>query len=828
MLSDSTVSLEVGGWSIGTVPWTHELSGEHGVVVSSILPEDEGQAKLVLNVWKTQLRLWWSAWTCGHKVLELRSWWRTGRAFHVWCVSRSTVPLQLLSLEQVKADENCAKIVSHIHRDFKLNHGMLGFVVGSNGPEIVPPLHMGILSMTYKDRYNADTQTFDSYPHWLSDDLEAATEESNQIERTLEAEVLPFYELLYRCASENKPEGRELKDFNHSNLILRLDRDVPDPQYGEIHRPPVSEFYSEMLNQSEGESISLNLSDGPDPFDNKGMAVTVLGMHPSDEECLLVYARPRDLKRLKDRKMWCHIRDYGASSLVRRKDLTLKTALKRRHLLRWLEQAKSSDGDIERKALPGQILTSEGMFCVQGPPGTGKTHLACEVIAQLLERDPEARILVCAKEHQALATLREKLLSEYKPASVMQVTVSEKPEKHNGQNTVSTPYGLALDAIQKVTADSPSSWKEAAKSWKRQAPVYLEKLFETSAQLVFATTTSWPMRAARFRPSAEPFDFVVIEEAGKCYPSELFSPLAMSRRALLIGDQRQLPPFQIEATESALGHIKKVRDERGELVQSEANELEKGSWAEIGKWLRPFSAFYDRVPSYVLRDQYRMVPVISNLIGNTFYSKRFNNKRSEADSLPVFSHPLAGDMTLVWIDVPYCIGYPKAREDLSGHRYNKMELAIIAKLLRETSYSGAGCPSIAILSPYNGQVDRLAGKKGLKAALPSNCPAIPHFEPRTAVHTVDSFQGNEADLVILSLVRNNPLGNPFNAWGFVLIPERLNVMFSRARRHLVVVGCAEMVDRYSSYDQVKPLADVLDYFRKEGRIVDGRDVGAMV
>lgn len=96
------------------------------------------------------------------------------------------------------------------------------------------------------------------------------------------------------------------------------------------------------------------------------------------------------------------------------------------------------------------------------------------------------------------------------------------------------------------------------------------------------------------------------------------------------------------------------------------------------------------------------------------------------------------------------------------------------------------------------------------------------------MHTVDSFQGNEADLIVVSMVRNNPFGNPHNAWGFVLNPERLNVMLSRARRQLVVVGCSRMIDPYATYDEVKPLASVLRYFRENGSIVDGREIGVVV
>jgi superfamily I DNA and/or RNA helicase len=154
-----------------------------------------------------------------------------------------------------------------------------------------------------------------------------------------------------------------------------------------------------------------------------------------------------------------------------------------------------------------------------------------------------------------------------------------------------------------------------------------------------------------------------------------------------------------------------------------------------------------------------------------------------------------------------------------------MELQIVSKLVRELECQGSPIPTIAILSPYNAQVDRLAGNNGLKAVLPSESPNIPGLAVRNSVHSVDSFQGNEADLVVLSLVRNNSFGGPHNAWGFVLNPERLNVMLSRARLQLIVVGCSTLIVLHSAHESMKPLVDVLDYFRRFGRVISCRELG---
>ncbi|MGP8057777.1 MAG: DEAD/DEAH box helicase [Nitrososphaerales archaeon] len=677
--------------------------------------------------------------------------------------------------------------------------------------------------MSFRQRRNADERFFE-VP--VPDEVEPpeVTGSGHQLLVTLRAELLPFYELLYRC----RPEKGEVEDFQRPHFVLRFLRNEPDPVFGDLRKPSASQFYSEMLRQSEGESISLVLCDDHDPFSQGRTTVRILGEHPTDEDCLVVTAE--DEGKVSYEEKWCHPRDYGTASLVLGKKSMIELALKRRHLIRWLRApARISDRDLNRKSLPDDILGNEGVYSVQGPPGTGKTYLACEVITKLLEQDKEARILVCAKEHQALRTLREKLLAGSGGRLPVHVLVSQPRRVGSDGQAGGTPFDAARQSLEDVSVESaPPTLKESVGAWGKQPPPLLERLVENAAQIVFATTTSWTMRKSRFDPRAEPYDFAVVEEAGKCYPSELFGPLAISRRVLLIGDQKQLPPFQLEETKAAVDYIRTIPTAVASL-EKEMGHGAKGQieWTEVKQWLQPFTRLYESGPSFMLKDQYRMVPPISQLVSGTFYGTSFTNRKSASECKPVFSHPRLGDMTLIWIDTPFCSDFPKAREDLAGHRFNRLELDIIAKLFTEIEYRGRGSPSVAILSPYNSQVDHLAGNKGLQPALSGSCPGVPGFNPRDHVRTVDSFQGNEADLVVISLVRNNTFGNPLNAWGFVLNPERLNVMLSRARRHLVVVGCTRMVELYAAYDEVGPLKQVLDYFRANGKVVNAKELVAV-
>jgi len=90
------------------------------------------------------------------------------------------------------------------------------------------------------------------------------------------------------------------------------------------------------------------------------------------------------------------------------------------------------------------------------------------------------------------------------------------------------------------------------------------------------------------------------------------------------------------------------------------------------------------------------------------------------------------------------------------------------------------------------------------------------------VKTVDEFQGHEADITIISLVRNNVL-NADSAWGFISEPERLNVMFSRAKHNLVIIGCSEHIRRNKS-DKNKYINKFLFHFEKYGKFINAEEI----
>jgi hypothetical protein len=221
----------------------------------------------------------------------------------------------------------------------------------------------------------------------------------------------------------------------------------------------------------------------------------------------------------------------------------------------------------------------------------------------------------------------------------------------------------------------------------------------------------------------------------------------------------------------------------------------------------------------MLSRQYRMHPTIGDLISGAYYDDKLVNctKDDQDHPKPQVIHPfdrpegIAGK-AIVWLDTPWASREQKVAEQGPRSypprpRYtNLFEVQVLRDFLGELRL-GQGHPpldkplSLAVLSPYNQQVAYI--RHGLRnATLPPSTELKQNLRirrrpdaangDRLLSHTVDSFQGNEADIIVVSLVRNNtlPAGSEA-ALGFLKMAPRLNVLLSRAERLLVLIGSWE-------------------------------------
>ncbi|POA50145.1 hypothetical protein C1893_00885 [Pseudomonas sp. MPR-ANC1] len=396
-------------------------------------------------------------------------------------------------------------------------------------------------------------------------------------------------------------------------------------------------------------------------------------------------------------------------------------------------------------------------------------------------------------------------------------------------------HSLIESYSSKSSAGSISASSESA----RRA---VESLVLRSANLVFATTNSGDLE--NLINDKSQFDLVVVEEAGKATGGELTSPLLLSPKRLMIGDHKQLPPYGADKVIRLLKDPNKTkcalefgnpligryfRDSMVDEIFDDVKSIKQDdpqsavSFFELCEEARRnfllfesiIEAEFERqrlrkkgVPiASSLHQQHRMHPVISDIVSHAFYNDELltdENARSRFLSgiANVYSaNPQClPESPVVWIDMPWIsntIGM-KASESLP-HYTNDDEVEVVVRALgylRGRNLGGTHKkPSLAVLSPYARQVRKIH-----EAISSHKSEALNNLNEFSTVdggdsfcYTVDSFQGNEADCVVISLVRNNGYSTIYNALGFLSDARRMNVLMSRARWKLIIVGSLDFL-----------------------------------
>lgn len=246
------------------------------------------------------------------------------------------------------------------------------------------------------------------------------------------------------------------------------------------------------------------------------------------------------------------------------------------------------------------------------------------------------------------------------------------------------------------------------------------------------------------RLMGDEFDWLILDEANKVRVSEALPLMAHAKRWVLIGDPLQLGPVNDDASASF-----EAEDKVGELVRD--SSLYEWLWGNVPAGCRT-----------MLRRQYRMATGIGTIVSTLFYDGKLE-LAGPADRLGL-SWPL--HRHVVWIDT----GLQAETRAATGSVANAFEVALCTDLCRLISHSGL-TPTVAVIAMYAEQVAQL--EKALEPILPG-----------TEVASVDSFEGREADVVILSLVRSNAQSKI----GFLENANRVNVALSRAQRLLVIIG----------------------------------------
>ena len=273
------------------------------------------------------------------------------------------------------------------------------------------------------------------------------------------------------------------------------------------------------------------------------------------------------------------------------------------------------------------------------------------------------------------------------------------------------------------------------------------------------------------------FDLCIVDEASKATVTELFVPLSRSRKWILVGDRRQLPPF----VENTLG---------------DADLLKEHDLAKDDLEVTFLDILFDRLPTEcvtALVYQHRMIRQIGDLVGDCFYDGELRSLRegNAGQLAPALPKPVT------WFDTT---GRSDRRElDDRGSYKNLAEVNHICTVLRRLNFQArmqGKKYDVAVLSGYASQ------KLETKRVLDRELQNLEYLS--IDCNTVDAFQGREADIALYSVTRSNDSGK----LGFLRDRRRLNVALSRARIGLGIVGDVGFV-RAASGDN--PWTKVIDY-----------------
>lgn len=396
------------------------------------------------------------------------------------------------------------------------------------------------------------------------------------------------------------------------------------------------------------------------------------------------------------------------------------------------------------------------MTLIQGPPGTGKTFIGLKLIEMMIKLNPKDKILIVCVTNHVLDELL-KGISKFTQRIVRfgNQSKNEELDCFNARELAKESDKYIRDMYSRVKSLTKDSEQENVTEFVKKRVQHLEEIQEVkqleyfrkikSKSIVGMTSTS----AARMKTLLELYQprVVVFEEAAEILECHTLAALTKSlKQIILIGDHHQLRPtvnvFQLT--------------ERFNMDVSLFERLINNDLAFIS-----------------LEKQSRMRPEISEIIRGTFYDKYDDN--NNVLKLPDFVKGM--DKNMFFFD-------HKESEGKDGYsRFNLFESKLSIHLCNYIIKQGYKPEEVTILTTYNGQTERI--QQDLRTDFPDLS--------QVKVKTVDNFQGEESNIVILNLVRSNNE----NAIGYLTLKNRICVALSRARFGFYMIGNMEVLSKKS-------------------------------
>ena len=424
----------------------------------------------------------------------------------------------------------------------------------------------------------------------------------------------------------------------------------------------------------------------------------------------------------------------------------------------------------------------------------------------------------------------DQLIPDYRPPKIKQALNTEILDLLGDiESAISTPLRNSRRGISAVVNAYCDALIQSPNEARRAVRDYSSVVGATCQQAAGKAMSSLKELSDLDASEGIQFETVLIDEAARANPLDLFVPMAMAkRRIVLVGDHRQLPHLVQRELEDEL-------IEQQNLTEIQAKSYEQSLFERLVKQLREQEKV-DNIKRVVMLDtQYRMHPTLGDFISQQFYESEGLGVLQSGRSALEFQHEIPGyeGRCAAWLDVPLHLG---KEERFGTSRIRKVEAQSIAKEVRRIVDACGQTISIGIISFYRSQCDQilqsllkvsLATEEDGELAIARNYRKTDSGEEWLRVGTVDAFQGKEFDVVFLSIVRANDLEVSDklqeaeherllnNKFGHLRLANRLNVAMSRQRKLLVVVGDKRMAQEAESEDAVPALAKFLKLCQME-------------
>ena len=433
-----------------------------------------------------------------------------------------------------------------------------------------------------------------------------------------------------------------------------------------------------------------------------------------------------------------------------------------------------------------KVLRAKDVAIVHGPPGTGKTTTLVEAIYETLMR--ENQVLVCAQSNMAVDWISEKLVDRGvnvlrigNPSRVDDKMLSFTYERRFEAHPEYEMLWALRKAIREVKANRKSGDRkyhqkiERLKERATEIEVRIHNELFSEARVIACTLVGSSNRLL----DGQKFGTLFIDEAAQALEAACWIPIRRVSRVIFAGDHCQLPPT-IKSYEALKGGLGKTLMER--IVENKPEVVT------------------------LLKMQYRMNEEIMRFSSDWFY----NNQVESAPDVK-FRSILDLDIPMTWVDTSQFV-FPEDsgisfKEEFVGEsfgRINKAE-AELTMLALQQYFEKIGKERIlqeridvGVISPYRAQVQYL--RRQLKAR-----EFFKPYRELISVNTVDGFQGQERDIILISLVRANDEGQI----GFLRDLRRMNVAITRARMKLIILGDASTLTRHPFYKKLYEYIDAL-------------------